>query len=256
MEQTSKLLHQWLQESLLNRIIVNTKDESVLVFIPEGKFTMGDSQDDDNPKHEVFLSGYWIGMYCITNAQYAKFIQATGYYPLQHKALCNPSIDKTGKTVGNPLHPITCIGWEDAKAYAKWANCQLPTEAQWEKAARGPQGLLYPWGNSWNYRHCQCNRHNRNNNKTCMVYDYPTGVSGYGTYNQSGNVWEWCADWYDSEYYRSSNSKQVVENPQGPDAGSYRVIRGGSSLYNEPGYFRTTYRYWHDPGYRRNSVGL
>lgn len=248
MDQISDLLHKWMLESLHNRIIVNTKDGSVLVFIPAGTFTMGDGRDTDTTEHQVFISDYWISIYCVTRHQYAKFIQATNYQQIQHKALCNPILQVYKD------HPVVCVDWNDANAYAQWAGCQLPTEAQWEKAARGPHELLYPWGNSWNSGYCHTRR-NAVKQTTCQVHAYPHGVSGYGTYNQSGNVWEWCADWYDQDYY-NLNLGVIKTDPPGPELGTQRVIRGGSWCYEDSGYFRTTYRYWHEPNYRRDSLGF
>ena len=133
MDQITTLLRTWMQEALLNRIVLNTIDNSLLIHIPAGPFTMGDGQDHDSPKHQVNLSGYWIGMYCVTKAQYAKFMQLTGYKLVKHKALCEPIFNPKLK---DGEHPVVCISWQDAKAYAEWAKCTLPTEAQWEKAAR------------------------------------------------------------------------------------------------------------------------
>jgi formylglycine-generating enzyme required for sulfatase activity len=252
--QMPKLLQRWMQEALHNRIVVNAKDGSVLVYVPEGEFEMGDGKDSDSPKHRVFLSAYWVGIYCVTNAQYLKFVQATGYRTPNQKILCTPVWEGRKLPPDQADHPVVCVGWDDAQAYAEWAGCRLPTEAQWEKAARGPQGLIYPWGNDWDSSRCR--RHlNRGNEATCRVYDYPAGISGYGTYNQSGNVWEWCRDWYDKDYYGRAG-KLPIRDPHGPDGGIYRVIRGGSWWYDDAGYFRATYRYWNDPGYRRDCLGF
>lgn len=248
MDQVANLLRSWMIESLQNRIIVNTKDGSVMVFIPAGTFEMGDGLDLDTPKHQVHLSGFWIGIYCITGAQFEKFLKTTSYPLTRHKGLCRPVF------LGQREHPVVCVKWEEAQAYAQWANCSLPTEAQWEKAARGPKNFLYPWGNTWDARRCRC-RIGRDKITNCRVYDYPNGVSGYGTYNQSGNVSEWCADWYDEDYYKHLGSN-LVKNPQGPNSGIYRAVRGGNRSYQDPQFFRSTYRYWHDPHFCRDSLGF
>lgn len=249
MEQISDLLRSWIAESLHNRIIVNTKDGSVMVFIPEGTYTMGDDLDSDTPKHQVHLSGFWIGIYCITGAQFENFMAATGYKLLHSKGLCRPVF------LGQREHPVVCVTWDDANAYAAWAGCRLPTEAQWEKAARGPKGFLYPWGNTWDPHRCRC-KLGLDKITACRIYDYPNGVSGYGTYNQSGNVLEWCHDWYDQDYYNYCQKNNLVHDPQGPDTGIYRVARGGSRTYQDANCFRNTYRYWHDPNFCRDSLGF
>ena len=131
-------------------------------------------------------------------------------------------------------HPVVCVSWEDASAYCAWAGLALPTEAQWERGARGPENLLYPWGDTWDGNKCQS--HHTNLSTTCPVWLYPQGASGFGTLNQSGNVWEWCQDWYDSEYYSNSPDR----NPEGPTTGGLRVVRGGSMINPRPSAaFRT-----------------
>ena len=215
-------------------LAVNAKDGSILVHIPEGEFEMGDGKDSNCPKHRVHLSAYWIGVYCVSNAQYLKFAEATGH-----------------RAPGKAAHPVTDVSWDDAVAYAKWAGCELATEAQWDKAARGPQGLIYPWGNDWDATKCR-NDKNKGNETTCAVQGYPLGVSGHGTYNQSGNVWEWCADWYEDGYY----GKSPKRDPRGPEGGSDRVSRGGSWGYGVPVIFRGAYRDWRGPGYRNDYLGF
>jgi formylglycine-generating enzyme required for sulfatase activity len=232
-------------------LAVNEKDGSLLVYVPAGEFEMGDGQDNNCPPHRVTLSAYWIGVYGVTNAQYRKFVDATG-----HRA---PDKAEYGTAVwqGQQFpaekadHPVVCVDWDDAVAYARWAGCELPTEAQWEKAARGPAGLIYPWGKDWDATKC---RHdgNKGNETTARVDAYPGGVSGYGTYNQSGNVWEWCADWYGEDYYRQS----PVRDPRGPDGGSLRVYRGGCWRYDDPWLYRAALRNWDVPARRYDSRGL
>ncbi|MCM8626288.1 SUMF1/EgtB/PvdO family nonheme iron enzyme [Accumulibacter sp.] len=223
-------------------LVVNARDGSVLVYVPAGEFEMGDGQENYCPKHRVELSGYWIGVYAVTNAQYLKFVQATG-----HRAPDNTRHRESGLAE----HPVTDVNWDDSVAYANWAGCGLASEAQWEKACRGPLGLAYPWGNEWDSSRCRHDR-NRRNETTSAVQGYPRGVSGYGTYNQTGNVWEWCADWYDAKYYGESPRK----DPGGPAGGSNRVGRGGGWGLDDPGFFRAARRYWNVPGVRYGFLGL
>jgi formylglycine-generating enzyme required for sulfatase activity len=222
--------------------VVNEADGSVLVYVPAGAFEMGDGQDSNCPQHQVYLDAYYIGLYCVTNAQYARFVrEGKGREPNNTRWKESALAD----------HPVTDVSWEDAVAYGKRVGLRLPTEAEWEKAARGPKGYLYPWGNAWDNTKC---RHlgTRGNETTCRVYDYAGGVSGYGTYNQAGNVWEWCVDWYDGNYYTTSPR----ENPRGPERGSNRVYRGGSWGYGNAALLRGAYRLRDVPALRYDNLGF
>ncbi len=227
-------------------LAVNAKDGSLLVHVPAGEFEMGSAEGEGNvnerPRHRVELSAYWIGVYAVTNAQYLRFMEAT-----RHHAPGNTR----HREKGFADHPVTDVSWDDSLAYAKWAGCKLASEAQWERACRGPLGLAYPWGEDWDETKCR-NDKNKGSDLTSVVYGYAKGVSGWGTYNQSGNVWEWCADWYDENYYASSPK----QGPREPERGSCRVFRGGSWRYGDPGFFRAAYRGWDDPGSRGGGLGL
>ena len=204
---------------------------------------MGDGKDGDNPKHRVHLDAYYIGKYAVTNAQYAKFVRATGHRPPNNKLWDDSKF-------GN--HPVVNVSWDDTMAYARWAGCTLPTEAQWEKAARGPQGYVYPWGNSWDpskLRHSVGVRAIG----TAPVDAYPGGASGYGTYQQAGNVLEWCSDWYHGDYYTTPDA---ARNPRGPSTGSRRVLRGGSWGGAVLSVFRGADRYRIDPSDRDDRLGF
>lgn len=242
---TVRLLH----DKLTNRIVINTKDGSVLVHIPAGEFEMGDHHSDDCPKHRVRLSEYWMGIYTITNEQYLKFIEETGYDPPSNNFYNKPEFFS---------HPVIDINWDAAFNYACWAGCQLPTEAQWERAARGPRNLIYPWGNDWDSAKCQHDKSLKEG--ICHVYDYPEGVSGYGVYNQSGNIWEWCLDFYDNNYYdfydnNYYRSSSEYNNPKG-NGDEYRVNRGGCYWNGGSLYFLATNRNKNDPMYYCNSLGF
>jgi formylglycine-generating enzyme len=230
----------------LRRVVnfaVNAKDGSVLVRIPGGEFEMGDGTGGDCPKHTIYLSEYWIGVYCVTNRQYAKFVKETG-----HRAPDNKLWQQEEKLE----HPVTDVSWDDCEAYGKWAGLELPSEAQWEKAARGPLGLIYPWGKEWKEgKKCRI-KENKGSETTAPVSGYAAGVSGYGMYQQSGNVWEWCADWYESDYYK----KSPESDPRGPEGGSSRVNRGGSWGHNDALRFWGALRNRHNPSYGGDNLGF
>ena len=226
---------------------INPKDGAVMVYIPEGEFIMGTSDnqiddlfgqfknwnrswfDDEKPQHHVYLDGYWIYKQEVTVTQYRKFCQEAGR-----------EMPKAPSWGWQDDHPVVNISWHDAVAYCQWAGVQLPTEAQWEKAARGTDGRIWPWGNEWDSS--KCNNHASAGGGTTPVGSYPSSASRYGVMDMAGNVWEWCADVYDKNYYRDSPSS----NPQGPTTGEEHVLRGGS-WRAAPRYIRSTYREWGYP---------
>ena len=198
---------------------VNPRDGAVMVWVPAGGFTMGSKDDDkdasanEKPQRQVTLDGYWIDKNLVTAAQYRKFC------------------DDTGRRMPDPPdwgwkddHPIVNVSWDDSKAYADWAGASLPTEAQWEKAARGTDGRKYPWGNRFDRGRLWCSQHAVGDaGRTAPVGSFPKGASPYGALDMAGNVWEWCADWYSPDYHGAPTN-----NPTGPATGEYRVVRGGS----------------------------
>ncbi len=208
------------------------KTGAILIKIPAGIFTMGsnDGDNDEKPVHDVYLDEYYIGKYEVTNAQYKKFCDATGRsYPVDPDFTGMPNY-----FTNYPDYPVVNVSWNDAKAYCDWADLRLPTEAEWEKAARGTDGRTYPWGSKEPdaggfYR---ANYYIGEKGKsdgfqyTSPVGSYECGKSPYGCYDMTGNVWEWCSDWYDENYYIVSANN----NPQGPVSGARRVFRGGSWL--------------------------
>jgi formylglycine-generating enzyme required for sulfatase activity/predicted Ser/Thr protein kinase len=224
-------------------------DGIIMVYIPSGKFTMGSKDNStEKPPHSVYLDGYWIGKYKVTAAQYKAFISETG-----HQAL--PSY--VSKYSPKDNHPVIGGSWEDATAYCKWLsgklgvrfNFKLPTEAQWEKAARGIDGREYPWGN--NKPDETLANFASKVGKTAPVGSCPIGASPFGLLDMAGNVWEWCRDWFDENYYQSSPDK----NPTGPKSGSSRVVRGGS-WGSVAGYLRCANRFVAGPSYRGYVVGF
>jgi len=231
-------------EPLAGQESVNPIDDAVMVYIPAGEFIMGSDKSKDNlasddelPQRNVYLDGYWIYKHEVTVAQYRKFCQDTGQQM--------PSAPSWG---WQDDHPIVRVTWSDAGAYCKWASVELPTEAQWEKAARSTDGRIWPWGNEWDAS--KCNNIVTGPKKTTPVGSYPAGASPYGLMDMAGNLWEWCADWYDKKYYASAPDR----NPPGPASGTRRVLRGGSWGNVNPFYFRFAVRSVDLPGNFRSAV--
>lgn len=217
-------------------------DGMVLVYVPDGTFTMGyfgSDQGDERPEHQVYLDAYWIDKTEVTNAMYARCVA--------NKKCNSPQSLKSNtrkKYYGNPEFddfPVIYVSWEDAKKYCEWVGRDLPTEAQWEKAARGPDGRLYPWGNT-QPKNTLLNYLRSGIKDTSKVGSYPDGASIYGALDMAGNVYEWVNDWYSSVYYQSSPS----ENPLGPISGTFRVARGGAWGYDAE-YARSSYRNRYTP---------
>ncbi len=249
MDAISKIYRSYLK----NKLIVNEKDGTILALVPAGEFEMGDGKDSNNPRHAVHLDAYYIGVYAVTNRQYKKFVEETGHRSPDESDYSwggGPKWKGSGFPAELADHPVVCADWNDARAYCRWAGLELPTEAQWEKAARGPSGHAYPWGDEWDSARCR-NSENRGGEETCRVHEYAEGVSGYGAYNMSGNVWEWCLDWHGSDYYQKSPNK----NPAGPNSGSIRVIRGGC-WYDVSRGCRAAGRYYDDPSRRDDYRGF
>jgi formylglycine-generating enzyme required for sulfatase activity len=210
--------------------VLNEKDNSEMVLIPAGEFLMGsplgEGDDDEHPQHKVYLDAFFIDKYEVTNAQYEKFIKETKYK--------TNGLWRNYYSYGKENHPVVNVSWNDAVAYARWAEKRLPTEAQWEKAARGGlEGKKYPWGDEINKS--RANYADSGYRTTQPVGSYP--ANGYGLFDMSGNVREWCSDWYDNEYYKLS----VKRNPKGPITGFNRILKGGSWI-NSAEYLRITYR--------------
>jgi formylglycine-generating enzyme required for sulfatase activity len=216
----------------LGSTLTRPADEMVMVYVPEGEFPMGsnDGLDDEKPVHTVYLDAYWMDQTEVTNGMYAVCVQA---------GACQPPSDSSSDThasyYGNSQYadyPVIYVAWNDAQAYCAWADARLPTEAEWEKAARGESGLPYPWGNT--YPTCSLANFWLSYGDACVgdtntVGSYPTGASPYGALDMAGNVLEWVADWASETYYGSSPSS----NPTGPASSDYRILRGGAYCTDE-----------------------
>ena len=205
-----------------------------MCFVPAGTFIMGSDTDLPNeaPAHTVYLDAYYIGRTEVTNAEYHEFWIADGGPESEHTPISYGGVFGTWPRVAEakPNHPVVGISWEAAVAYATWGGMRLPTEAEWEKAARGTTARRWPWGNTFTQRINGTSDHAnaRKDPETFIkpVGSYPTGVSPYGAHDMAGNVWEWVADWYaESFYYRTPD-----RNPKGPEIGSRRIVKGGSWL--------------------------
>ena len=195
-----------------------------MILIPGGEFTMGkDKKGDTQPEHKITLESFYMDKYEVTNAKYFKFCQET-----ERKLPEFWGVEKYHCGMDFPNHPVVGINWRDAEAYAKWAGKRLPTEAEWECAARG--GLVgkdFPNGDDIDST--KANYAIKGNYKgTAIVGSYPP--NGFELYDMAGNVGEWVADWYDKEYYKNSPSK----NPPGPEEGKFKIFRGGG-YHSGPG---------------------
>ncbi|MCS6994880.1 MAG: formylglycine-generating enzyme family protein, partial [Anaerolineales bacterium] len=244
------------------QILVRERDGMEMVYVPAGEFLMGSPAgvgwSDERPQHVVYLDAFWIDRTEVTNAMYARFLNERGNQEEggvtwldEGYARVHQSGGRWAADAGYEEHPVVAVSWFGAAAYCEWAGARLPTEAEWEKAARGTDGRTYPWGdaaptcsllNFWpSASDCVVG--------TSAVGSYPAGASPYGALDMAGNVWEWVADWYDENYYANSPSR----NPQGPSSGSAHVLRGGS-WYDFVNSVRPAYRYGNGPGYRYVSL--
>lgn len=217
-------------------------DGTILAAVPAGEFVMGRS-GSDNPEHKVSLSSFWIYSTKVTNQQYARCV-AVG--------LCAApdTQDNQGYTTHSRLNdPVTGVNYDQAAAYCKFVNGRLPTEAEWEKAARGPSGNIYPWGDAAP----SCDLLNFNNcfGKTTDVTNYKDGRSFYGALDMSGNTFEWVADWYDPFYYKNG----PTQDPIGPDTGNKRSIRS-SGYKSSSEQVALTVRFYAKPGEHRRDLGF
>ena len=195
-----------------------------MIEIPAGLFTMGSNEADpeDSPAHEVDLPAFEIDKFEVTNTDYAAFAEVTGYLTYAEQKGFSSWRDAWG--IGEDNHPVVMVTWDDAQAYCEWVGKRLPTEAEWEKAARGTDGRAFPWGNEWDPN--QANVKERGLRGTTAVGSFGTGASPYGVDDMVGNVWEWTANWY--QPYPGN----AVDDPYYGE--KYRVTRGGGWFDVEP----------------------
>ena len=238
------------------QIIVNEMDGMKMVFVPKGEFLMGSLNEegnaDEQPQRLVSVDDFWIDQTEVTNAMYEKCFKS---------GVCSLPADVRFSEASYSVHgnyfsnsefddfPVVNVTWSQAKTYCTWAGQTLPTEAQWEKAARGTEGIKYPWGNDWASQYIT--NYDNNSGITVKVDSYPGGASPYGALNMAGNAWEWVSDWYDETYY----SDQINENPTGPEDGTFKVMRGGSWINSAPG-IRTAQRGRELPESFNNTIGF
>ena len=224
---------------------ISSQDGMTLLYIPEGSFQMGSkdgSIDDEKPAHTVYLDAFWIDQTDVTNAMYARCVSAgTCKPPKLSTSITRKSYYDNAQYAD---YPVIYIDWTQADAYCKWAGRSLPSEAQWEKAARGADGRTYPWGEGIDKTKAN---YGENVGDTTKVNSYLDGASPYGALDMAGNVGQWLADWYDSTYYQNSPQN----NPTGPTSGSSRVVRGGS-WFTSVDSARSARRDGEDPSYSDN----
>lgn len=215
---------------------IRSKDGMEMVYVPEGTFMMGRnaSYSDEHPARDVYLDAYWIDKYEVTNEQYAKCI-AAGKCTNPHESAAYYAQNNYYENSSGVDYPVIFVDWYQAKSYCEWVGGDLPTEAQWEKAARGTDGRKYPWGNQ-EPDSSYANYDNRSMGDTSKIGSFEKGASPYGAMDMAGNVWEWVNDWWADKYDETDTI-----NPQGPTNGEQKVMRGGS-WWNNSAFIRTQYR--------------
>jgi len=250
---------------------VNPRDGSVMRLIPAGGFIMGSTQAqieaarlmdiyghefsllDEMPQLCVSLPDYYLGECTVTNEQFANFLSDFQPAPAELRLLA-PTLERIHISTdgrhayeveaGFERHPVIQASWFGAEEYCKWAGLRLPTEMEWEKAARGTNGRIYPWGNEWHDDYLRWDMEkSRRYSTTAPVDAYPHGCSPYGIFQMLGNVVEWCADWYQWDVYR----RYTTSDSRPPLRGETRVVRGGNYLTGKRTLFRCAHRRGNDP---------
>lgn len=214
-------------------LLENPKDGTLLALVPGGRFLAGCG------KFPVELPPYYLAVHPVTNQQYAEFVEERGH---------RPPDNSFWQADAKADHPVTDVSWDDADAYCQWAGLRLPTELEWEKAARGVDGREYPWGEEWDANQCR-NGGKKGSETTSRVWGYPQGSSPWGLQQMSGNVWEWCADRDDAPEYERYRQGHLTP----PTSGTARRMHGGSWDREGSDRLPATYCSWDIPGYRRLS---
>lgn len=242
-------------------LIENPKDGTILVLIPAGEFLAGGKRENEGggSPFRVRLPAYYLALHAVTNRQYAAFLNAAqaGKEAVEKWILfasdCFVRRQGSGYEAygGKEGHPVVQVSWYGAEAYCGWAGLRLPTELEWEKAARGGDGREYPWGVEWDEKRCR-NGKNQGSERTADIWGYAGGAAPWGGYQMAGNVWEWCEDWYEGDAYKRYKTGNLTK----PSSGVYRVLRGGSWCLDYPGSFRCAFRYYLRPDLRYNFSGF
>lgn len=231
---------------------ITGKDGAPMVLVPAGEFMMGSREDDNSaqhderPAHSVYLDAFYIDQYEVTTSRYARFFRETKRSVPEYWS--EQVMQQHGRK------PVVGVDWNDATAYCSWAGKRLPTEAEWEKAARGTDQRVYPWGNAAPSKALANFDRSYDFNDYGALTDigsFVDGKSPFNAYDMAGNVWEWVADWYDETYY----SKRPDRKPKGPLSGAYRVVRGGFSSV-KPFDVRSAGRDRYGPMGRNASLGF
>lgn len=237
----------------------NEPPDAETVVVPEGVFIRGTDypQSDESPARNITLDQFFISKTEVTNEQFATFLNDGNgnYYDGNMQIGDSAGVFWPYQGWGN--HPVVYVDYDAATAYATWAGGRLPTEAEWEKAARGTDARIYPWGNEWFDGYADVGR--GDDASTQAVGLIPEGASPYGALDMGGSVWEWCSDWYDPLYYASTINYSPNVNPTGPpgpvDLYYVRVIRGGSFVQSSL-EARCSNRYYATPNTREMDLGF
>lgn len=235
----------------------STLDGALQRYVPGGTFAMGTSLptewtgEDETPLHQVTLPSYWIDQVEVTNAMYRQCVQAQAC--TAPKELSSQTRASYFENPDFAAYPVVQVNWAQADTYCQWAGRRLPSEAEWEKAARGTKERLYPWeGDAIGNHFANLDIYDDwPNADTTPVGNYPAGAGPYGALDMAGNVYEWTADWYSADFYASSPANQ----PAGPQTGQGRVIRGGA-WSSDPLFLRTASRMSFYPDLATYDIGF